>query len=210
MQQPEISIHPLIGRLHSKAAKPYNHTNNPLPFQNPGSPQKTTLKTKPTNLRSPSPKPHQHTSEAHHTPLINTHPKLFSQVTSAYIRSSSLNPHQHTSEALLSSHISTHPKLFSQVPQNSHQNSGYQSISQSVNQSGQPSFSIIIIQNPPKINLNITQKHYNISKPASIPQSPHDKPQKNSPHPHPAQRRCHTISQHTTKKLSPCSHPAQH
>ena len=232
-------------KTNSKAAKPYNHTNNPLPFQNPGSPQKTTLKTKPTNLRSPSPKPHQHTSEAHHTPLINTHPKLFSQVTSAYIRSSSLNPHQHTSEALLSSHISihpklfsqatlayirssslkshqhtseallstlisTHPKLFSQVPQNSHQNSGYQSISQSVNQSGQPSFSIIIIQNPPKINLNITQKHYNISKPASIPQSPHDKPQKNSPHPHPAQRRCHTISQHTTKKLSPCSHPAQH
>lgn len=118
-------------------------------------------------------------------------------------------PHQHTSEAHLSSHISTHPKLFSQVPQNSHQNFGYQSISQSVNQSGQPSFSIIIIQNPPKINLNITQKHYNISKPASIPQSPHDKPQKNSPHPHPAQRRCHTISQHTTKKLSPCSHPAQ-
>lgn len=118
-------------------------------------------------------------------------------------------PHQHTSEAHLSSHISTHPKLFSQVPQNSHQNFGYQSISQSVNQSGQPSFSIIIIQNPPKINLNITQKHYNISKPASIPQSPHDKPQKNSPHPHPAQRRCHTIYRQTTKKLSPCSHPAQ-
>ena len=90
-------------------------------------------------------------------------------------------PHQHTSEAHLSSHISIHPKLFSQVPQNSHQNSGYQSTSQSVNQSGQPSFSIIIIQNTPKINLNITQKHYNISKTASIPQSPHDKPQKTHP-----------------------------
>ena len=32
-----------------------------------------------------------------------------------------------------------------------------------------------------EINLNITQKHYNISKPASIPQSPHDKPQKTHP-----------------------------
>ena len=78
-------------------------------------------------------------------------------------------PHQHTSEAHLSTLINTHPKLFSQVPQNSHQNFGYQSISQSVNQSGQPSFSIIIIQNTPKINLNITQKHHTLSKTASIP-----------------------------------------
>ena len=94
-----------------------------------------------------------------------------------------LKSHQRTSEALLSSHISTHPKLFSQVPQNSHQNSGYQSTSQSVNlnQSGQPSFSIIIIQNTPKINLNITQKHHTLSKTASIPQSPHDKSQKTHP-----------------------------
>ncbi len=152
-----------------------------MTLQNPGSPQKTTLKTKPTNLRSPhtshinthpkpithpssthirssSLNPHQHTSEALLSTHISTHPKLFSQVT-----------HQHTSEALLSSHISVHPKLFSQVTQNSHQNSGYQSISQSVNQSGQPSFSIIIIQNTPKINLNITQKHHTLSKTASIP-----------------------------------------
>ena len=71
--------------------------------------------------------------------------------------------------------------LFSQVPQNSHQNSGYQSTSQSVNQSGQPSFSIIIIQNTPKINLNITQKHHTLSKTASIPQSPHDKSPKTHP-----------------------------
>ena len=78
-------------------------------------------------------------------------------------------PHHHTSEAHLSTLINTHPKLFSQVPQNSHQNFGYQSISQSVNQSGQPSFSIIIIQNTPKINLNITQKHHTLSKTASIP-----------------------------------------
>lgn len=202
---PQIHIHkplnnlPSPPRLKRRIQKRQNHiiTHTTHSLQNPGSPQKTTLKTKPPNLRSP------------HTSHINTHPKPITHPSSTYIRSSSLKPHQHTSEALLSSPISTHPKLFSQVPQNSHQNSGYQSTSQSVNQSGQPSFSIIIIQNPPKINLNITQKHYNISKPASIPQSPHDKPQKNSPHPHPAQRRCHTISQHTTKKLSPCSHPAQ-
>ena len=120
-----------------------------------------------THIRSPSLKSH-----------ISTHPKLFSQPSSAYIRSSSLNPHQRTSEALLSSHISIHPKLISQVTQNSHQNSGYQSTSQSVNQSGQPSFSIIIIQNTPKINLNITQKHHTLSKTASIPNPLTTNPQK--------------------------------
>ena len=106
-------------------------------------------------------------------------------------------PHQHTSEAHLSSPTKQSPKLLI-------------SINQSISQPIRPTiFFHNYIQNSPKINLNITQKHYNISKPASIPQSPHDKPQKNSPHPHPAQRRCHTIFQHTTKKLSPCSHPAQ-
>ena len=228
---PQIHIHkplnnlPSPPRLKRRIQKRQNHiitqtTHSPSKTQ--AAPKKTTLKTKPTNLRSPHtshinthPKPITQATSTHirspsHTPHQHTSEALLSSPTSAHIRSSSLKSHQHTSEALLSSHISIHPKLFSQVPQNSHQNSGYQSTSQSVNQSGQPSFSIIIIQNPPKINLNITQKHYNISKPASIPQSPHDKPQKNSPHPHPAQRRCHTISQHTTKKLSPCSHPAQH
>ena len=125
--------------------------------------------------------PHPHTSEAHHTPLINTHPKLISQATSAYIRSSSLKSHQHTSEAHHTTLIITHPKLFSQVPQNSHQNSGYQSTSQSVNQSGQPSFSIIIIQNTPKINLNITQKHHTLSKTASIPNPLTTTPKKTHP-----------------------------
>ena len=161
-------------KTNSKAAKPYNHTNNPLPFQNPGSPPKDHPQNQTNKPPKPSHKPHQHTSEAHHTPLINTHPKLISQ-----------------------------------VPQNSHQNSGYQSISQSVNQSGQPSFSIIIIQNTPKINLNITQKHHTLSKTASIPNPLTTNRKKTHPHPHPAQRRCHTISQHTTRKLSPCSHPAQ-
>ena len=168
-------------------------------------PKKTTLKTRPTqtsealhpshinthpkpithpssiHIRSSSLKPHQHTSEAHLSTLISTHPKLISQPSSAYIRSSSLKPHQRTSEALLSSHISTHPKLISQVPQNSHQNSGYQSTIQPVNQSGQPSFSIIIIQNPPKINLNITQKHHTLSKTASIPNPPTTPPKKTHP-----------------------------
>ena len=164
---PQIHIHkplnnlPSPPRLKRRIQKRQNHKSHihSTPLQNPGSPQKTTLKTKPTNLRSP------------HTSHINTHPKPITHPSSTHIRSSSLKSHQHTSEALLSSHISTHPKLFSQVPQNSHQNSGYQSTSQSVNlnQSGQPSFSIIIIQNTPKINLNITQKHHTLSKTASIP-----------------------------------------
>ena len=177
---PQIHIHkplnnlPSPPRLKRRIQKRQNHIithtlhSPPKPRQPP--------KDHPQNQTTKPPKPisqvpHQHTSEAHLSTLINTHPKLISQATSAHIRSPSLNPHQHTSEAHLSSHISTHPKLFSQVPQNSHQNSGYQSTSQSVNlnQSGQPSFSIIIIQNTPKINLNITQKHHTLSKTASIP-----------------------------------------
>lgn len=193
---PQIHIHkplnnlPSPPRLKRRIQKRQNHiithTLHSPPKPKPRQPSK----------RPPS-KPNQQTSEA------------LTQATSTHIRSPSHTPHQHTSEALLSSHISIHPKLFSQVTQNSHQNSGYQSTSQSVNQSGQPSFSIIIIQNTPKINLNITQKHHTLSKTASIPNpltTPHPK---NSPHPYPAQRRYHTISQHTTKKLSPCSHPAQ-
>lgn len=118
--------------MNSKAAKPYNHTNNPLPFQNPGSPQKDHPQNQTnTNIRSPSPKPHQHTSEAHHTTLINTHPKTFSQAShlhtskahtipaSTHIRSSSLKPL-----------ICTLPKTFSQATQKSHHNSRYQSTNQ--------------------------------------------------------------------------------
>ncbi len=93
-------------KTNSKAAKPYNHTNNPLPFQNPGSPQKdrpqnqTNKPPKPftqatsTHIRSPSHNPHQHTSEAHLSSHISVHPKLFSQATSAHIRSSSLKSHK--------------------------------------------------------------------------------------------------------------------
>lgn len=188
---PQIHIHkplnnlPSPPRLKRRIQKRQNHiiTHTTHSPPKPRQPPKDRPQNQTNKPPKPSHKPHQHTSEAHHTPLINTHPKLISQATSAHIRSSSLKSH----------------KTVTKTPD----------INQPVNQSGQPSFSIIIIQNPPKINLNITQKHYNISKPTSIPQSPHDKPQKNSPHPHPAQRRCHTISQHTTKKLSPCSHPAQ-
>lgn len=188
---PHIYIHkplnnlPSPPRLKRRIQKRQNHiiTHTLHSPPKPRQPPKDHPQNQTNKPPKPSHKPHQHTSEAHHTPLINTHPKLISQATSAHIRSSSLKSH----------------KTVTKTPD----------INQPVNQSGQPSFSIIIIQNPPKINLNITQKHYNISKPTSIPQSPHDKPQKNSPHPHPAQRRCHTISQHTTKKLSPCSHPAQ-
>ena len=108
---PQIHIHkplnnlPSPPRLKRRIQKRQNHiiTHTTLSLQNPGSPQKTTLKTKPTNLRSP------------HTSHINTHPKPITHPSSTHIRSSSLKPHQHTSEALLSSHISTHPKLFSQA-----------------------------------------------------------------------------------------------
>ena len=165
---PQIHIHkplnnlPSPPRLKRRIQKRQNHiiTHTTLSLQNPGSPQKTTLKTKPTNLRSP------------HTSHINTHPKPITHPSSTHIRSPSHTPHQHTSEALLSSPTKQSPKLRISINQ---------SISQSVNQSGQPSFSIIIIQNTPKINLNITQKHHTLSKTASIPQSPHDKSQKTHP-----------------------------
>lgn len=205
---PQIHIHkplnnlPSPPRLKRRIQKRQNHiiTHKTLSPPKPRQPPKD----HPQNQTNKPPKPltqatHQHTAEillSSHTSThsqnpslksrINTQPESLSQVT-----------HQNTAGVLLSSHPKKSPELRI-------------SINKSISQSGQPSFSIIIIQNPPKINLNITQKHYNISKPASILQSPHDKPQKNSPHPHPAPRRCHTISQHTTKKLSPCSHPVQH
>lgn len=130
----------------------------------------------------------------------NKPPKPITHPSSTHIRSPSLKPHQHTSEAHLSSPTKQSPKLRISINQ---------SIRQSGNQSGQPSFSIIIIQNTPKINLNITQKHHTLSKTASIPNPLTTPPKKNSPHPHPAQRRCHTTSRQTTRKLSLCSHPAQ-
>lgn len=93
---PQIHIHKPLNNLpsppNSKAAKPHNHTYNPLPPK-PRQPPK----------RPPS-KPNQQTSEA------------LTQATSTHIRSPSHTPHQHTSEAHLSNHISIHPKLFSQVP----------------------------------------------------------------------------------------------
>ena len=175
---PQIHIHkplnnlPRPPRLKRRIQKRQNHiiTHTTHSPPKPRQPPKDHPQNQTNKPPKPSHKPHQRTSEAHLSTLISTHPKLFSQV-----------PHQHTSDAHLSPLISTHPMLFPQVPQNSHQNSGYQSTSQSVNQSGQPSFSIIIIQNTPKINLNITQKHHTLSKTASIPQSPHDKSQKTHP-----------------------------
>lgn len=88
---PQIHIHkplnnlPSPPRLKRRIQKRQNHiithtTHSPL--QNPGSPQKTTLKTRPTNLRSP------------HTSHINTHPKPITQPSSAHIRSSSLKPNK--------------------------------------------------------------------------------------------------------------------
>ena len=186
---PQIHIHkplnnlPSPPRLKRRIQKRQNHIITHTLHSPPKSrqPPKDHPQNQTNKPPKPSHKPHQHTSEAHLSSHISTHPKLISQPSSAHIRSSSLKPHQHTSEAHHTTLIITHPKLFSQVPQNSHQNSGYQSTSQSVNQSGQPYFSIIIIQNTPKINLNITQKHHTLSKTASIPQSPHDKSPKTHP-----------------------------
>ena len=104
---PQIHIHkplnnlPSPPRLKRRIQKRQNHiiTHTTHSLQNPGSPQKTTLKTKPTNLRSP------------HTSHINTHPKPITHPSSTHIRSSSLKPHQHTSEALLSSPTKQSPKL---------------------------------------------------------------------------------------------------
>lgn len=180
----QIHIHkplnnlPSPPRLKRRIQKRQNHiiTHTTLSLQNPGSPQKTTLKTKPTNLRSP------------HTSHINTHPKPITHPSSTHIRSSSLKSH----------------KTVTKTPD----------INQPVNQSiSQPIRPTIFFHNyNPKYSKN--KFKYYTKTPHSIqnslyPQSPHDTPQKNSPHPHPTQRRCHTISQHTTKKLSPCSHPAQ-
>lgn len=190
------SLHPPLSRRHipqSQIRIPIQNTRRKLQLNNPAGqiPPRdlTTLLRLPRKIKKLSPRniPQIHIHKplnnlpSPHTSHITTHPKPITHPSSTHIRSSSLKPHQHTSEAHLSTLISTHPKLISQVPQNSHQNSGYQSTSQSVNQSGQPSFSIIIIQNTPKINLNITQKHLTLSKTASIPQSPHDKSQKAHP-----------------------------
>ena len=88
-------------RLKRRIQKRQNHiiTHTLHSLQNPGSPQKPPLKTKPTNLRSP------------HTSHINTHPKPITHPSSTHIRSSSLKPHQHTSEAHLSSPTKQSPKL---------------------------------------------------------------------------------------------------
>ena len=188
---PQIHIHKPLNNLprppapsqaqktNSKAAKPHNHTYNPLPSKIQAAPK-----------RPPS-KPNQQTSEAL-TQATSTHIR-----SPTHIRSSSLNPHQHTSEALLSSHTKQSPKLRI-------------SINQSISQPIRPT--IFFHNYNPKYSKNKFKYYTKTPHPIQnslYPQSPHDTPQKNSPHPHPAQRRCHTISQHTTKKLSPCSHPAQ-
>ena len=226
-------------RLKRRIQKRQNHiiTHTTHSPPKPRQPPKDHPQNQTNKPPKPSHKPHQQTSEAHHTPLINTHPKLFSQPSSAHIRSSSLNPHQHTSEAHLSSHISIHPKLISQatsayirssslkshisihpklisqVPQNSHQNSGYQSTSQSVNQSGQPIRPTIFFHNyNPKYSKNKFKYYTKTPHPIQnslYPQSPHDKSQKT--HPTHIQRSADAppTSRHITRKLSPCSHPAQ-
>lgn len=204
---PQIHIHkplnnlPSPPRLKRRIQKRQNHiitqtTHSPSKTQ--AAPKKTTLKTRTTQ-----------TSKALHPSHINTHPKPISQV-----------PHQHTSEALLSTLISIHPKLFSQVTSAHIRSSSLKShktvtktpdINQPVNQSTNQTNHLFHNYNP-KYSKNKFKYYTKTPHPIQnslYPQSPHDKPQKNSPHPHPAQRRCHTTSRHITRKLSPCSHPAQ-
>lgn len=195
---PQIHIHkplnnlPSPPRLKRRIQKRQNHiiTHTTHSLQNPGSPPKKDHPQNQTNKPpKPSHKPHQHTSEAHHTPLINTHPKPISQATSAHIRSSSLKSH----------------KTVTKTPD----------INQPVNQAiRQPIRPTIFFYNyNPKYSKNKFKYYTKTPHPIQnslYPQSPHDTPpQKNSPHPHPAQRRCHTTSRQTTRKLSLCSHPAQ-
>ena len=229
---PQIHIHkplnnlPSPPRLKRRIQKRQNHiitqtTHSPsktqaAPKRPPSKPNQQTSDTltqaTSTHIRSPSLKSH-----------ISTHPKLFSQPTSAYIRSSSLKPHQRTSEALLSSHISIHPKLFSQVTSAHIRSSSLKShktvtktpdINQPVNQSiSQPIRPTIFFHNyNPKYSKNKFKYYTKTPHPIQnslYPPIPSRQITKNSPHPHPTQRRCHTTSRHITRKLSPCSHPAQ-
>lgn len=205
---PQIHIHkplnnlPSPPRLKRRIQKRQNH----IITQTTHSPSKTQAAPK----RPPS-KPDQQTSEA------------LTQATSAYIRSPSHNHHQHTSEAHLSSHINIHPKLFSQVPSAHIRSSSLKShktvtktpdINQPVNQSiSQPIRPTIFFHNyNPKYSKNKFKYYTKTPHPIQnslYPPIPSRQITKNSPHPHPTQRRCHTTSRHITRKLSPCSHPAQ-
>ena len=212
---PQIHIHkplnnlPSPPRLKRRIQKRQNH----IITQTTHSPSKTQAAPK----RPPS-KPNQQTSEAL-TQATSTHIR-----SPSHIRSSSLKPHQHTSEALLSSHISTHPKLFSQVP---HQHTSEALLSSHTKQSpklrisinhstSQPIRPTIFFHNyNPKSSKN-KFKYYtktlqyiqtNLYSPIPSRQTA-----KNSPHPHPTQRRCPTPladcpfvppSIHPTKKEPP-------
>ena len=196
------SLHPPLSRRHIPQRQiriPIQNTRRKLQLNNPAGqiPPRdlTTLLRLPHKIKKLSPRniPQIHI----HKPLINTHPKLISQATSAYIRSSSLNPHQHTSEAHLSSPTKQSPKLRI-------------SINQSISQPIRPT--IFFHNYNPKYSKNKFKYYTKTPHPIQnslYPPIPSRQIAKNSPHPHPTQRRCPTISQHTPRKLSPCSHPAQ-
>ena len=186
---PQIHIHkplnnlPSPPRLKRRIQKRQNHIithtlhSPPKPRQPPKRPpskpnQQTSealTQATSTHIRSPSLKSH-----------ISTHPKLFSQVPSAHIRSSSLKPHQHTSEALLSSPTKQSPKLRI-------------SINQSISQPIRPT--IFFHNYNPKSSKNKfkyytkTLQYIQTSLYSPIPSR---QTAKNSPHPHPTQRRCPT------------------
>ena len=193
---PQIHIHkplnnlPSPPRLKRRIQKRQNHiiTHTTHSPPKPRQPPKDHPQNQTNKPPKPSHKPHQHTSEAHHTPLINTHPKPISQATSAHIRSSSLKSH----------------KTVTKTPD----------INQPVNQAiRQPIRPTIFFYNyNPKYSKNKFKYYTKTPHPIQnslYPPIPSRQIAKNSPHPHPTQRRCHTTSQHITRKLSPCSHPPQ-
>lgn len=179
---PQIHIHKPLNNLPSppRLKRRIQKRQNHIITQTTHSPSKTQAAPKKTTLKT---RPTNLRSP--HTSHISTHPKLISQPSSAYIRSSSLKSH----------------KTVTKTPD----------INQPVNQSTNQTNHLFHNYNP-KYSKNKFKYYTKTPHPIQnslYPQSPHDKPQKNSPHPHPAQRRCHTTSRHITRKLSPCSHPAQ-
>ena len=185
---PQIHIHkplnnlPSPPRLKRRIQKRQNHiithtTHSPsktqaAPKRPPSKPNQQTSDTltqaTSTHIRSPSHNPHQHTSEALLSTLISIHPKLISQATSAYIRSSSLKSH----------------KTVTKTPD----------INQPVNQSiSQPIRPTIFFHNyNPKYSKNKFKYYTKTPHPIQnslYPPIPSRQIAKNSPHPHPTQRR---------------------
>lgn len=158
------SLHPPLSRRHIPQRQiriPIQNTRRKPQLNNPAGqipPRDLTTLLRQPPKRPPS-KPDQQTSEA------------LTQATSTHIRSPSHTPHQHTSEAHLSSPTKQSPKLRI-------------SINQSISQPIRPT--IFFHNYNPKYSKNKFKYYTKTPHPIQnslYPQSPHDKPQKNSPPP---------------------------